>query len=136
MILEVVIVVLSVGALIENCKDHGIELLGTIALKQHVVSTRSGYPVSQNWGGVANFPAQLRDDARTCVRDIQTMVHVSAENMREHGIKPRTTDMMKLSVLCSFCDLIARGGKQASSHYVRCQHCSDHYVRSQRCCCS
>ena len=115
MVLEVVLVVLFVGVLIDKSKNHGIALLGIIAPKQHIVSTRSAYPVSQNWNGVAEFAVQLREDAKVCARDIQTMAVYGASRMREYGNGlPKRDDMVKLSVMYSFCVLVEQGGKQAS----------------------
>jgi hypothetical protein len=56
------------------------------------------------------FNPQLREDANQCLRDLmKTAVAVLQARNLEAGKYPDEDVVIKYSVMCSFCDLIAQG---------------------------
>ena len=69
------------------------------------------YPESQNWNkkGQTFFNPQPREDANQCLRDLKTAVAALQARSLEAGKYPNEDIVIKYSVMCSFCDLIAQG---------------------------
>ena len=71
---------------------------------------RCCYPESQNLNKKVQtfFNPQLREDANQCLRDLKTAVAALQARDLAAGKYPDEDVVIKYSVLCSFCDLIAQ----------------------------
>ena len=69
------------------------------------------YPESQTWNKKDQtfFSRQLREDANQCLRDLKTAVAVLQARDLAAGKYPDEDIVIKYSVVCSFCELIAQG---------------------------
>lgn len=75
---------------------------------------RCCYPESQNWNKKDQtfFSPQLREDANQCLRDLKTAVAALQARDLAAGKYPDEDIVIKYSVMCSFCDLIAQGSRK------------------------
>ena len=72
---------------------------------------RRCHPESQNWNKKDKtfFSPQLREDANQCLRDLKTAIAVLQAIELAAGKYPDEDIVIKYSVMCSFCELIAQG---------------------------
>ena len=72
---------------------------------------RRCYLESHNWNkkGQTFLGLQLREDANQCLRDLKTAVAVLQARDLAAGKYPDEDIVIKYSVMCSLCELIAQG---------------------------
>ena len=72
---------------------------------------RCCYPESHDWNKKDQtfFSPQLREDANQFLRDLKTAVDVLQARDLAAGRYPDEDVVIKYSVLCSFCEMIAQG---------------------------